>query len=190
MKFSKSITTYFKSWYSFSSIPKNLISYIFTMNTIINNHNQRVKPEDWVFFLGDFAFKNSKGGKEGEGLPIKATDLVKQLNGKFVFVKGNHDRNNSLKTIIERCIIKYGNYRINLVHNPEFIDKKYPINLVGHVHTNWKFKRFRFNNETTDAINVGVDMWNFKPVTFEEIYSQYSKWKKTNESNIAISDSN
>ncbi len=30
--------------------------------TIIRKHNERVKPEDTVFFLGDFIFK---GGKEG-----------------------------------------------------------------------------------------------------------------------------
>ena len=31
--------------------------------TIIKNHNQRVKKEDTVFFLGDFCFRNSPGGK-------------------------------------------------------------------------------------------------------------------------------
>jgi len=30
--------------------------------TIIRKHNERVKPKDTVFFLGDFIFK---GGKEG-----------------------------------------------------------------------------------------------------------------------------
>ena len=30
--------------------------------TIIERHNERVNPEDTVFFLGDFIFK---GGKEG-----------------------------------------------------------------------------------------------------------------------------
>lgn len=37
---------------------------------IIRKHNERVKPEDAVFFLGDFIFK---GGKEGGG----DTDLRK-----------------------------------------------------------------------------------------------------------------
>jgi len=152
-------------------------------DTIIKNHNDRVKPEDWVFFVGDFSFKNSKGGKEGEGLPIKAEEIIKKLNGRFIFIKGNHDRNNSLKTIIERLVIKYGKFRINLVHNPEFIDYTYPLNFVAHVHNHWKFRRYikeeGGKTYTTDAINVGVDMNDFRPKTFEELYSDYKKWEKT-----------
>jgi len=152
--------------------------------TIIKNHNSRVTDDDWVFFLGDFSFKNSKGGKNGEGLPIKAEDMIKRLNGKFIFIKGNHDRNNSLKTIIERTVIKYGKFRINLVHNPEFVDYSYPFNFVAHVHNHWKFKTFTRTEQwrgtlTTDCINVGVDVNGFQPKTFEELYSDYRKWIKT-----------
>ena len=35
-------------------------------STIIRNWNEMVKPEDTVFFLGDFCFKNGPGGKPGE----------------------------------------------------------------------------------------------------------------------------
>ena len=35
--------------------------------TLIHNWNSMVKPEDIVFFLGDFCFKNTPGGKPGEG---------------------------------------------------------------------------------------------------------------------------
>jgi calcineurin-like phosphoesterase family protein len=148
-------------------------------DTIIKNFNDRVKEGDVIYFLGDFCFKNSKGGKVGEGLPVKAEDLIKQLTGNIIFIKGNHDRNNSLKTNIERLIIKYGGHRINLVHNPDFIDINYPINFVGHVHQHWKFKRIKRGMSFTDCVNVGVDQWGFKPITFEEINREYSKWKKT-----------
>ena len=109
----------------------------------------------------------------------EAEELIKQLNGRFIFVKGNHDRNNSLKTIIEKVVIKYGNHRINLVHNPEFVDYNYDLNFVAHVHNHWKFKRFRYGEKITDCINVGVDVNNFKPKTFEELYSEYRKWYKS-----------
>ena len=46
-------------------------------DTIVNNHNSRVKPNDTVFFLGDFCFTNSKGGKKGEGEGIKANEYLK-----------------------------------------------------------------------------------------------------------------
>jgi len=151
--------------------------------TIIKNHNARVKDEDTVFFLGDFSFKNSKGGKVGEGLPIKAEDIIKRLNGRFVFVKGNHDRNNSLKTIIERVVIKYGKFKINLVHNPEFVDYSCDFNFIAHVHNHWKFKVMTSTEQwrgtqVTNCINVGVDVNDFRPKTFEELYSEYIKWTK------------
>lgn len=146
--------------------------------TIIHNHNSRVKKEDIVFHVGDFIFRNSAGGKLGEGLPIKASEMESKFNGKFIFIKGNHDRNNSLKTGIERLVIKYAGKRINLVHDPEYADMNHEINFVGHVHNRWAFKRLHRGEAFTDLINVGVDVWGFKPVTFEEIYSKYCKWKK------------
>jgi hypothetical protein len=34
-------------------------------------------------------------------------------------------------------------------------------------------------------INIGVDMWGFKPVTFEEIMKKYHQWKKSSHKVIA-----
>ena len=48
--------------------------------TLIKNHNERVKPEDMVFMAGDFCFRNSPGGKEGEGTILRANDY---LNSSF-----------------------------------------------------------------------------------------------------------
>lgn len=151
--------------------------------TLIKRWNERVKKEDVIFHIGDFCFKNSKGGKPGEGLTHKAIDYKSKLNGTIIFISGNHDKNNSTKTPIERLVIRYAGKRINLVHNPEHIDFNYEINFVGHVHNKWTFNRFRNHfsyceEKFTDCINVGVDCWNFKPVSFEEIYSKYLKWKK------------
>lgn len=144
--------------------------------TIIRNHNERVKKNDELFFLGDFCFKNTPGGKHGEGTTTKSEEYINQLNGRIVFVKGNHDGNNSLKTKIERVIIKYGKEKICLVHNPIHIDLSYNFNFVGHVHNRWKYKKI--NNSV--LVNVGVDVWNFRPVTFEEIMRDYNKWLRNN----------
>ena len=148
--------------------------------TIIRNHNERIKPEDEIYFIGDFCFKNSIGGKEGEGTPNKANSYLTRLNGKFIFIKGNHDRNNSLKIVTESLTINYGGKRIYLVHNPNFINMNYNINFCGHIHQHWKFKRIIKGDKISDCINVGVDVWNFKPITFEELMSAYYRWKKEN----------
>lgn len=151
--------------------------------TIIQNHNNRVKPEDTVFFIGDFCFKNSPGGKKGEGDILKAIEYEKQLNGKLIFIKGNHDRNNSCKAIIEKLSIYFGGKRISLVHNPEFVDINFGINLVGHIHEKWQIKRIKKGWQFTDAINVGVDVWDFRPVSLEEIMKRYKKWIKNSPKN-------
>ncbi len=148
--------------------------------TIIRNHNERVKEGDEIYYIGDFCFKNSLGGKPGEGTPNKASEYLKRLNGRFIFIKGNHDRNNSLKIITESASINYGGKRVYLVHNPDFVSTDYDINFVGHIHQHWKFKRIRRGERITDCINVGVDVNDFKPKTFEELISGYYKWKKEN----------
>jgi calcineurin-like phosphoesterase family protein len=148
--------------------------------TIIRNHNERVKHEDVLFFVGDFCFRNSAGGKPGEGVVIKAKEYEAELNGKIIFLKGNHDNNNSCKTIINGLLIEIAHKQIYLVHKPEHFNKDYEINFVGHVHDKWKFKRVRHSEVGwTDLINVGVDVWNFRPVNFDEIMKEYHQWKKT-----------
>ena len=142
---------------------------------IIKNHNARVASDDIVFFAGDFCFRNSPGGKKGEGTILKAVDYIRRLNGHFYFIKGNHDRNNSLKTILEKAIIGHGKKRICIVHNPQHADSNYAINFVGHVHEKWQVRRL---NEKSVMINIGCDVWDFKPVTFEEILKRYNKWIK------------
>lgn len=146
---------------------------------LIRRWNERVKPEDIVFHIGDFCFKNSSD-KRGEGVKISASIWEKRLNGKIIHLKGNHDKNNSTKTIIEKMGIKYGNKRINLVHRPDFVDVNYSINFVGHIHQKWSFKRIRRGESFTDAINVGVDVHNFYPQTFEELMKKYHRWLKDN----------
>ena len=157
-------------------------------DTIIRNHNIRVKDEDTVFFLGDFCFRNSPGGKEGEGLPQKAEYFIDKLNGHIIFIKGNHDRNNSLKTNIERVIIRYGGNRICLVHNPIHTGEEYEYNFVGHVHEKWKFKRNAADNSY--MMNVGVDVWDYMPVSYEEIMKDFRKWKYQNEKTKTDGDEN
>jgi len=134
---------------------------------LIRNWNERVKPEDTIFHLGDFCFK---GGEEG-GKKIAAF-YEKQLNGKIILIKGNHDHNNSSKTIIEDVIIKHGGKHFHLVHDPKDAEGEY--SLCGHIHKNWKSKKIGENI----IINVGVDVWDFRPITIQEILGEISKIKR------------
>ena len=168
---------------------QNIISYanrpfkdVDHMNSeIIRRHNERVKKEDVLIHVGDFCFRNSPGGKKGEGQQSKARFYREQLNGDIIFIRGNHDNNNSLKTKIEKVIFKFANFDICANHWPDNADFRYPINFVGHVHTNWKFKRVRSGESFTDLVNVGCDVWNYYPQTFEEIIKAYHAWLKKGE---------
>ena len=146
-------------------------------SVLIRNWNQRVKKEDTVFHVGDFCFKNSLGGKPGEGQIHRATYYREKLNGDIIFIKGNHDENNSLKTPIEHIVIKHGARQIKLVHNPLHADCKYELNFVGHVHQHWQVRAL---GEKSLMVNVGVDVWKFMPVSYDEIMKAIGIWKKSN----------
>jgi calcineurin-like phosphoesterase family protein len=146
--------------------------------SIIHNHNSRVKEDDVVFHVGDFCFRNSPGGKDGEGEQLTARFYRKQLNGEMVFIKGNHDGNNSLKTIIHHAVIEFAGHEIYLVHNPVDHNPKFKLNFVGHIHNLFKFKYIP--QTKTLLVNVGVDIWRYMPITFDEIYRELNKWLKEN----------
>lgn len=143
--------------------------------TIIHRHNERVKDTDTVIDVGDFIFKNSPGGKAGEGKPETAMTFLLKLKGRRVNIRGNHDRNNSLNTPIEKLYLLHGGKNICVVHNPTQADHKCELNICGHVHNDWKVKRL---NDKSIIINVGVDVWNFRPVTFDEIMKRVGEFKR------------
>jgi calcineurin-like phosphoesterase family protein len=141
---------------------------------LVRNFNQRVKPGDTVFHVGDFCFRNSPGGKVGEGTTRKAADWQADYTGSWIHVRGNHDGNNSLKTCIERIYIEFGGTRICLVHDPADADLTCGLNFVGHVHNAWRIKR----SGKSILVNVGVDVWDFRPVTFDEIMRRVGEFKR------------
>lgn len=121
--------------------------------SLVQKWNEVVKPKDTVFHLGDLAFKYGM---------ISAH----KLNGKKFLILGNHDLR------IHKCRFRdagftllsnnYKFYDLNLTHwpHPQNFDPEY-INICGHVHNNWRTK--------DGWVNVGVDAWDFKPISFEEL---------------------
>src|SRR5690349_6114561 len=55
-------------------------------SVIINNHNSIVKPEDEFYFLGDFCM----------GDHSKAEGYLQRINGKKYFIRGNHDKKQTI----------------------------------------------------------------------------------------------
>ena len=141
---------------------------------LIHNWNQRVKDEDTVIHVGDFAFRF--GG-------IKPQYWIEQLNGHKIFVQGNHDKNNGLNTRIKRLILEFANEEILVIHNSEKAPCDFRTILCGHSHDKWKWKilqdPFLLHNRTV-CINVGVDVWDFMPITINELIDYRNKIKREN----------
>lgn len=141
---------------------------------LIANWNARVKPEDTIFHLGDFCYRDS----------TKFSEYYNALNGNKIFIKGNHDGNNGVKTPIIDMTIHLGGKVLLLLHDPSDVSCfGGRLILCGHVHTYWKFDRrywepSKKESEWIDFCNVGVDQWRFMPITINEILREYSRWKE------------
>jgi calcineurin-like phosphoesterase family protein len=142
--------------------------------TLINNWNSKVTKEDVVFHLGDFCFG-----------PYK--EFERKLNGKIVYIKGNHDQN--IKEAVYSSILNFNNHRILLIHNAnhKFVQEfKDSVDVVffGHVHNLCKTLRFLYPNKNGKSernllgINVGIDCWDFKPVRIDEVMKFYYQNRK------------
>lgn len=143
------------------------------MNAVmLKNWNDTVKPDDTIYHLGDFAFLNV----------LAQRDLLKQLNGYKILILGNHDRRpNKMKEfgfneVHPNLSMNVEDIPVRLCHYPyqsdtdmQYEQKFHTRRLVdeggilihGHVHDRWKVKG--------RMVNVGVDVWNFKPVAEHEL---------------------
>ena len=197
---------------------KNIIKYenrpfktLDQMNdTIIRNHNSRVKKDDYFLHVGDFCFHCKSG--TGNGSVYKASEFLERLNGIPVLLLGNHDKKgNSVNTKFQSLILQGAGFQIKAVHKPLHADPSYPLNLVGHVHSAWRtmnFKayyriqvkeakrtdlpkhyiasvqqfvnRWRRHPKNSLLLNVGIDVHNFMPISYEEIMCIYYKWRQEN----------
>jgi len=120
--------------------------------TLIQNWNSVVSDNDEVFVLGDFALCK----------PPEMAAIFKQLNGaRKILIRGNHDR--SIRQMLEvgfhevHSKLEWKGWTLQH-HPPEDTNRK---TLCGHVHQNWVRKGW--------TVNVGVDVWNFKPVASENL---------------------
>lgn len=120
-------------------------------DVLIERWNAFVKPRDIVVYLGDFYWSDH-------------TDTVlsfakRRLAGSIIFVKGNHDR------WFKRDKRYMYNKKIAGVHCwcGHFPLRSWPkgINLHGHCHGTLE--------EYVNQFDVGVDVWDNRPVNFDEI---------------------
>lgn len=144
---------------------------------LIENFNDTV-PEDGVcFFIGDM-------GMLGTSQWERLTGLLKKLNGAKHLVLGNHDEMKpfryvnvgftSVHTSLELILEIDGKRRKFLLNHDPCVWDLVPddtVLLCGHVHNLFKILPQK------DTINIGVDVWNYKPVSILKAWRTLQEWK-------------
>ena len=152
--------------------------------TLISNWNSRVTNDDHVYIVGDLFY----GGRDAAGQD-EAISIVKKLNGILHLVAGNHDIP-YLKSAEYHYLFADVDHIRYLKHDGEHIFLcHYPLaewsgyyrgswHIYGHIH-NQKNTAYLHMRNLEKALNAGVDICNFMPVTFEEL-KKYNETFKSN----------
>ena len=129
---------------------------------IIWNWNARVRRDDVVYHLGDFAFKAC------EGLEYYA----KQLHGRIHLLRGNHDPRvpglleSVFESVRDLVSVKIEGQSIALCHYAMLVwerSHRGAWHLHGHSHGKLPDDLLRL------CVDVGVDCCGFRPVSFDEV---------------------
>ena len=164
--------TYFTSDLHFGSHNINgycdrpFTSAVHARKILTNNINSRCKPEDVLYHNGDFILYGKERGVES--IRLKPEDYLADINCTVVHITGNHDANNGLKGGLLGAYIKLSkNVTAWIEHYPPWVNKApdADVYLCGHVHNSWKTKTY--NGKL--VINVGCDVWNYRPVRKDEL---------------------
>lgn len=143
--------------------------------TLIYLWNQRVRNEDHVYIVGDFAYRNEKSEEW----------YLKQLNGHKHLIIGNHDG----KLLKNSCAMSYfesvdkmmhvsdNGTQICLCHFPLAEWNGYykgHTHIYGHIHNKkeavWEFMQTRKN-----AYNAGCMLHGYAPVRLDELKKELTE---------------
>jgi calcineurin-like phosphoesterase family protein len=137
---------------------------------MIDAHNERVRPNDTVYFLGDFSFGQAQETKS----------VIRRLNGQKHLILGNHDKvirgdksiQDMFETVQDYKTISIEKIKIVMFHYPmrEWESMHYgAYHLFGHVHGNL------VNKPHGRSMDVGIDTRptaDMAPWSFEEIHRE------------------
>jgi len=153
-------------------------------SSMIQRWNERVRPEDVVYHLGDFTLSNYKGFEY----------YLNQLNGTIFFIPGGHDKrwmDSYRKDVVDKkftvvsplITIKAKDVELVLCHYALLTWEKAhygTIHLHGHSHGN--LGCIGRSQEGSGAkpgfrLDVGVDCNNFYPVSITDILNRIDSYE-------------
>ena len=144
-------------------------------STLIKNWNNKIRPNDEIYILGDFTMKGH----------LLAQEILYQLKGRKHLIKGNHDgfadSPHFDKTLFESISdykqVNYMNNTFILFHYPILEWNNYfrgSIHLHGHQHNHADYNFQNLKNGIR-RYDVGVDANNMSPVSADEIIAFFSE---------------
>lgn len=154
-------------------------------NSIISTcNNMAPSKSDIVIHIGDFAcFKKDRGKN---GLLENPNNIVSKLSSTFINLEGNHDPNNKVKSIGTYLRTSVGPFiDVSLSHYPSYDERAKgtflpgDIHLCGHIHNKWKY--FIDKENQVLNINVGIDVWGYRPVSEERLVEYITKLMREND---------
>lgn len=136
---------------------------------IVERWNETVGTGDEVWHLGDFAYRAN---------PERVGELLSRLNGRKHLITGNNDGPATLRapgwaTVAAYADIEMDGTRLILCHYPfRTWDGMYKgvYNVHGHSHGQLA--------AMTRQVDVGVDVWDFKPIGLRAIRAARARRKR------------
>lgn len=123
----------------------------------------RIQPDDDLWILGDFI-----GGRTTDAKRRDIRTIYHALPGRKHLVRGNHDAewvcDLPWDSVADTADILVDGRRVFMSHYPMLTwpgARRGGLQLFGHVHAGWQ--------GSSNSVNVGVDVWCFRPVTLAEI---------------------
>lgn len=152
---------------------------------LIDKWNQKVGDGDEVYILGDLSYRAE----------VSVKTYLKQLKGHKHLILGNHDykwqkniqnMSDYFETVSNMEVIRLDNKVITLCHYPLLEwngsgratcqETSVSWLIHGHIH-NSRGETFAYIREHLPcALNCGVDINGFEPVTFEELLHNNNLW--------------
>jgi len=153
---------------------------------LTDNWNSRVSNDDHVYIVGDLFY----GGRDAAGQD-EAIKTIKKLNGILHLIAGNHDipylKNMEYHYLFadvdQLRYLKHDGETIFLCHYPMAEWSGYyrgSWHLYGHIHNHTEGDTFRYMKTQDRALNTGVDICKYMPVTFQELITFNETFKANN----------
>jgi calcineurin-like phosphoesterase family protein len=134
------------------------------MDYVLLKNLSIIQPEDTLYCLGDFSMRGEDHYKWFAG-------TLARIAGRKILILGNHDRLKPFSYVelgFESVHTSLTVDKYFLAHDPALLAAMPPeyTMLCGHVHGLFKSQK---DDQGRLAINVGVDVWDYKPVSLQEI---------------------